>query len=223
MPMQTLEKPKSLRSQAVAHLRDAIVTGELEAGSMHSEQSLADRLSTSRTPIREALLQLAGEGFVEFIPQRGVQVTHINPEHLGEVFEYRQALDGYFAEKLAKDRPAHALELLDEQLQRQKKIIAKNARLEWARANMDFHVLLAEACGNSVMTDAMWAIASHTMRVGFQLIREKGRFQDAYDEHAAIVEAIRAGKGDRARALAMSHIRGTTEHMKRDIATLRPQ
>ena len=93
--------------------------------------------------------------------------------------------DAVFAE-LASGKPAPAsVNAFPSQLSA---LIAKKDPLEWARANMDFHIVLAEACGNSVMTDAMSAVASHTMRVGFQLLREKGRMQEAYEEHLAIVE-----------------------------------
>jgi len=218
--MQTIEKPKSLRSQALVHLRDAIVTGELEPGSMHSEQGLATRLATSRTPIREALLQLAAEGFVEFIPQRGVRITKMNPVHLAEVFQYRVALDSYCAEELARRPTPQALALLDEQLLRQRQIIANGDALQWIRANMDFHVVVAECVGNSVMTEAISAVASHTMRVGFQLLSTAGRMQSAHDEHVAIVQAIREGQADLARDRARAHIGVTDGQMRRQLQSV---
>ena len=73
--MYVVARQQSLRSQAVDQLRGAIVTGKLEPGSMHSEHSIAADMAISRTPIREALLQLASEGLVEFVPQRGVRIT----------------------------------------------------------------------------------------------------------------------------------------------------
>lgn len=207
--------------QALEQLRSAIVTGVLEPGSMHSEQSIAAQLAISRTPIREALLQLSAEGFVEFIPQRGVKITRTNSKHLKEVFEYRIALDGYCAEALAKSPTREVLDALDRQLERQRAIIASGDSLEWVRANMDFHIIIAEATGNSVIADAMTAIASHTMRIGFQLLREKDRMVAAFSEHQAIVEAIREGRVDVARSLAMSHISITTANLKPDLEQLR--
>jgi DNA-binding GntR family transcriptional regulator len=77
--MFVLARQQSPRSQAVSQLCNAIVTGQLEPGSMHSEQSIAAGMAFSRIPIREALLQVAREGLVEFVPHRGVRIAGATP------------------------------------------------------------------------------------------------------------------------------------------------
>src|SRR5215204_1262843 len=73
LPMRLVhvQRTPSLRDQALLQLRKAVVVGDLEPGSLHSEQTIAASLGLSRTPIREALLQLVAEGMVAFIPNRG--------------------------------------------------------------------------------------------------------------------------------------------------------
>ena len=92
--MQRVQRTPSLRDQALLQLRKAIVVGDLEPGSVHSEQTIAAKLGLSRTPIREALLQLVGEGLVVFIPNKGARVAELDPEHLAHVLQFRAAIEG---------------------------------------------------------------------------------------------------------------------------------
>src|ERR1700676_1151121 len=84
-PLFSVKRAASLRAQAIDQIRQAIITGLLEPGSMHSEQAIAAKMSISRTPVREALLQLEREGLVEFVPQRGARIREFDPKHLAEV------------------------------------------------------------------------------------------------------------------------------------------
>jgi DNA-binding GntR family transcriptional regulator len=211
--MRNLVRPASLRLQATEQIREAIVVGALGHDTLHSEQTIAATMSISRTPIRESLLQLANEGFVEFIPRRGVRITPCDPAHLAKVFQYRMAIDGFCAELLARTRSREVLRELDAQVARQRKIISRAAWAEWVRANMDFHRVIVASVGNPMMSDAMSSLASHTMRAGYQMIHQNGnkRMKQAFVEHAQIVKAIRDRKSGLARKLAMQHLRRTAD------------
>jgi DNA-binding GntR family transcriptional regulator len=218
--MYVVARQQSLRSQAVDQLRGAIVSGRLEPGSMHSEQSIAADMTISRTPIREALLQLASEGLVEFVPQRGVRITEFNAEHLAQVFQFRAAIEGFCAAKLASQPQPEALTQLDAELERQSAIIGADDRLAWVQANMDFHARIVATAGNRLMVDALASLASHTMRIGYRMNHRRQRMQESVDEHSAVVEAIRRRDPDRARALASEHLYVTTVLMKQMFADL---
>jgi len=84
-PLFSVKRAMSLRAQAIEQIRQAIITGFLAPGSMHSEQAIAAKMSISRTPVREALLHLEREGLVEFVPQRGARIREFDPKHLAEV------------------------------------------------------------------------------------------------------------------------------------------
>ncbi len=214
MQMQRLQRYPSLRAQALAQLRDAIVTGTLEAGSLHSEQSIAERLGLSRTPIREALLQLAGEGLVAFEPNRGARVTELNAEHLAFVLQFRAAIEGCGASRMAAAGDAARIARLDKELKRQRAIIKAGDRLAWVEANMDFHTIIAESSENRLMMEAFAPLASHTKRLGFRMNLRAQRMRESLDEHSAIVDAIRRGDADRARTMAEEHLYITTVLMK---------
>lgn len=209
--MYALKRPESLRDQAIVQIRQAIVTGQLAPSSMQSEQSLAAGMAISRTPVREALLHLADEGFVEFVPQRGVRVAALSLEHLGDVFQCRAAIESHCATVLAAHpRKDDVLIALDVALNREEDTMAADDHPRWVEANMEFHTTLVRSAGNRVMDRAMANLASHSMRIAYRLIARKERKQAALAEHRAIIEAIRRGDPDRARALAAEHLQIST-------------
>jgi DNA-binding GntR family transcriptional regulator len=218
--MFVVARQQSLRSQAVSQLRSAIVTGQLEPGSMHSEQSIAAGMAISRTPIREALLQLAREGLVEFVPHRGVRITDFDAEHLAQVFQYRAAIESFCAAKLASQSEPDDLKRLDAELERQAAIIRADDRLAWVEANMDFHTHIVASVGNQLMLDALAPLASHTMRIGYRMNYRRQRMKESVEEHSAVVEAIRRRDSERARALAAEHLYVTALLMKQMFADL---
>jgi DNA-binding GntR family transcriptional regulator len=187
---------------------------------MHSEQSIAAAMSISRTPIREAILQLSGEGLIEFIPQRGVRVTDIVPEYLVQVFELRAAIEGHCAAQLATKPNAEVVAALEAELERQKTLIREDDRLIWVQANMDFHTKLVAGGSNALMLDTLAPLASHTMRIGYRMNSRRQRMEESLYEHTAVVDAIRRNDAERARALASEHLYITTVLMKQMINDL---
>jgi DNA-binding GntR family transcriptional regulator len=212
--MLKAQRPTSLRLQAIEQIRKAIVTGAMAPGSLHSEQSIADRMSISRTPVREALLQLEQERLIEFIPHRGARVRNFDATHLSHIFEMRAALESHCAAALARDHKPEVISDLEGQLDRQQKIIEQDDGLAWVIANMDFHLKLVSSLGNRLFDEAMPPLASHTMRIGYRMNVRKERMKESLVEHSALVGAIRSRDEQRARSLASSHLYITTILMK---------
>jgi DNA-binding GntR family transcriptional regulator len=213
-PLFSVKRGTSLRVQAIEQIRKAIITGILEPGSMHSEQAIAAKMSISRTPVREALLQLEREGLAEFVPQRGARIREFDPRHLAEVLELRSAIEGYCAAALASNRTSDASVLLERELERQKAIIDAGDQLAWVIANMEFHTLLVASLDNNMFNEGMLPLASHTMRIGFRMNARKERMKESLREHSALVSAIRRGDPEKARALAVEHLYVTKVLMK---------
>jgi DNA-binding GntR family transcriptional regulator len=218
--MQRVQRTPSLRDQALLQLRKAIVVGDLEPGSVHSEQTIAAKLGLSRTPIREALLQLVGEGLIVFIPNRGARIVELDPEHLAHVLQFRAAIEGCGASRMAANPDRQRLARLDAELKRQRAIIRNGERLSWVEANADFHAILAESSENRLMIDAFGPLASHTKRLGYRMTLRAQRMRESLDEHSAIVDAIRRGDVDRSRTMAEEHLYITTVLMKQLFAEL---
>jgi DNA-binding GntR family transcriptional regulator len=204
--MYVVKRAESLRVQAIVQIRQAIVTGQLAPGSMHSEQTIAGSLSISRTPVREALLHLETEGLVAFVPQRGVRIAELDPKHLEWVYQFRTAIESHCAATLAREPRKDVLGALDIALAKQADIIDADAHLKWVEANMEFHTILVRSAENGLMDKSWASLASHSMRIGYRMIARTERMRESLAEERALYEAIRRRDQDRARALAAEHL-----------------
>src|SRR5919202_296505 len=103
----------SLRERAAEAIRNGITTGEIRAGELYSVPTLAARLGVSATPVREAMLDLANEGLVEAVRNRGFRVVELTDADLDEILEVRVMLEVPAAGRLARALPADAAAQLD--------------------------------------------------------------------------------------------------------------
>lgn len=194
-------------------IRQRILDNVYPAGHRALEQEYADELRLSRTPVREALLKLAGEGLVEVIPRHGTRVLPVSTEDMREIYQMLTALEPMAAELVAnKKLPAADLKPLIE-ASRDMSAALKDDNLDaWAEADERYHRLLIALAGNRLLAEAvqgLWDRAHRARRVTLRL-RPKPMHSTA--EHNAIVEAIRAGDAKQAASLYRAHReRGSSE------------
>ncbi len=194
--------------QAFRRLKDAIVRGEMKPGMQALEPELALRLGMSRTPVREALIRLEQEGFVELTPRRGMRVAALSPRDIREITEVLACLEVEAAERLALRRCTAG-----ELAQFDAAIAAMDAALEakdperWNEADYRFHALLIESCGNRhlVETAKQYLEKAHRFRALTSVHRAPPVYSNV--NHAAVVEAIRRGDPQSAVDIHRAHKR----------------
>ncbi len=172
------------------------------------EPELALRLGMSRTPVREALIRLEQEGFVELTPRRGMRVSALSPRDIREITEVLACLEVEAAERLALRRCT-----ADELAQFDAAIAAMDAALEakdperWNEADYRFHTLLIESCGNRhlVETAKQYLEKAHRFRALTSVHRAPPVYSNV--NHAAVVEAIRRGDPQSAVEIHRAHKR----------------
>jgi GntR family transcriptional regulator, rspAB operon transcriptional repressor len=190
-----------------AHLRAAILSGELPAGERIDADAVGARLDVSRTPIREALLRLESVGLVDRVPYRGAIVRGIDLELAEETAAVRLHLEG-LAVRLAVPRLDRAT------LDAMQECLDEMARLEsapdyqqerWNQLNDRFHGALYAVADCPSLTRPIEALNAQASRIR-QYFDVRGG--PAAQEHRAILEACGAGDPDRAARAAQSHILG---------------
>jgi GntR family transcriptional regulator, rspAB operon transcriptional repressor len=188
--IQVIDRAESLSKQAYQSLRKAIRDGGIVHGVRYSEKDLADRLGISRTPVREALIELSREGLVTIAPQRGFQLHSLSHAEQEEVYELRLAIDSFVVEKLAKSATPADIEQLREVVAQQR--AAGGDTTEALVADEQFHLLFPKLLGLdrtynlvSTLRGAMWLL-------GINAFLTPHRVEAALDEHSAIVDAIEA-------------------------------
>jgi DNA-binding GntR family transcriptional regulator len=195
---------RALYEQVAERLRQRIVGHTLAPGSWIDEQAIAAELGISRTPLREALKVLAGEGLVTMKLRRGAYVTEVSSRDLDEVFHLLALLESDAAGVVARTAtPTQLAELvsLHEQLEAS---VAERDR--FFAANERFHMRLLE------IADNRWRIQLVTdLRKVMKLNRhhslfKQGRLEASLKEHRQLMSALKARNVERARALMQQHM-----------------
>lgn len=187
-------------------LRRDILQGTSEPGQRLRENELSERYRVSRTPIREALNRLEHEGLVVGSPGRGLIVAEVDEHEILEGYVIRGALEGVAARLAAQRATDVDLAKLDLLLDAITKAAADDDEKALLRLSGEIHFHIWRVAGNRRLLKLMQDIEDGMGRFQRLTLFTPGRMQHAIDEHHAMVEAIRAGDGDRAEQLAREHM-----------------
>ncbi len=182
---------KPLSEHAYEQIRDAIIAGELEAGERVRDAELADRLGTSRTPVREALRRLADEGLIDVEPSSATRVAAIGEDEATEAFPVLAALHGLATRigvpALTPADDARMTEIND----RRREVLASGDHMEAIRLDDEFHGVLIEASRNTELARAIERLMPKIHRL--DLIHFSALAgAETHDDHGPILEACRA-------------------------------
>lgn len=201
----------SLAQEAYEVLHRMIVRGELPPGGRLIEPVLCEQLGISRTPLREALKRLSSEGLVTPRRNRNAMVTRIDASELAHLFEAEAGIES-LAVGLAAERMTNTeikqLEALQERLER---LLIKGDRDAYFELNQRIHTLLVAGAKNPILEETHRNLLGRLERARYLALNRIGRWQESTDEHRAIVEALKARDGERARQLLGDHVRHTGE------------
>ncbi|MYY03685.1 GntR family transcriptional regulator [Streptomyces sp. ATexAB-D23] len=199
----------SVRGQILDALRAALVDGELAPGQVYSAPALGARFGVSATPVREAMQQLAGEGAVEVVPNRGFRVAERGPRELAELAEVRALIEVPVMLRLARTvPPAHwcALRPLADATVA---AAAVGDRASYAEADRAFHGAVLALAGNSrlVMVADDLHRRSQWPLVDNRVTRRADLLADA-SEHTALLDALIAQDVTVVQSLVREHFAG---------------
>jgi DNA-binding GntR family transcriptional regulator len=201
-------------------IEEAILSGELEPGTVLRQEQLSERFGVSRTPVREALRQLSALGMVDFVPNRGARVRSLSRADLREAFLIRAELEG-LATELATPRMGEAelaeLAAAGDEFARLTHVLRSGEfaerdfaalTAEWVHANETFHDVILRAAASPLVE----RMAKSMRRVfhGQSVWATETKVDELYEEnlrqHRAIHEAIASGSARGARILATEHV-----------------
>jgi GntR family transcriptional regulator, rspAB operon transcriptional repressor len=196
----------SLRQHAYDTIKARILDSRYEPGAMLSEVRLAEDLQISRTPIREALRELSGQGLIQILPKRGVMVSTLSLRDIVEVYQLREQLE-CFATRLAAHHagPDDATAF---RADHERAVASMNrGRLREAYdSSILMHDRIIALAANTRLTHFMQLLSDQVHRFGLLTLRN-GRVGPALAEHGGIIEAIANGDGASAEALMRRHLR----------------
>ena len=196
----------SLREQVVRALEAALVVGELKPGETYSAPALSLRFGVSATPVREAMLELAKDGLVEVVRNKGFRVVDISEADLDQISDIRYLLEVPSAAKAAAtitpDQLAELRAVADE-------IVAAASSgdlISYLDADRRFHVTLISTLGNPRLTEIIDRLRRQTRLYGLNDLVQSGRLDSSAHEHRAIIDALATGSAETVRDLMGRHI-----------------
>jgi DNA-binding GntR family transcriptional regulator len=202
----------SLRDQALAVLRKALVTGEIAPGRVHSAAALAAELGVSNSPVREAMLALVDDGLMEVVPNKGFRVVSLSDRDLAEIFEMRMMLEVPATARVAEVGLGGRLPKLEELVERIEQTAADGDLTGNLEADRAFHLGLLEATGNARLVATVARLRDQTRLHNLQTLAVTGDLVASAAEHRPLLAAI--VDGDRAGAEAL--IRAHLAHIRTD-------
>ena len=202
-----VDSTRLLRDTAYERLRDAIRFSELPGGELLSEVRLSKILGISRTPIREALQQLAQEGLIEIIPGRAVIVPQLTLQDIRDVVHVRALLEPELARMVARAAALEAVETLQGVCSAMDAAATRDDRVAWSRADTRFHETLCDSCANQLLAKTVRQLVNRTHRVATSSKTTQARLIACTREHQAVVGAIAASDPEAAHRTMAEHIR----------------
>ena len=187
-------------------VREAIIALSFTPGEFIRKDAICRRLGVSRFPVSEALGQLAAEGFVEVLPQRGTRVTRLDILSCRQAMFIRQALEGEAMRAVAPGGDARLIARLDECLRQQKLAVEQADGARFFQHDLAFHEILLSPLGYERVNAVVEAARGSLDRTRLFLLRTPERQARSFSEHAAIVEALRARDPDAAQHAMKRHL-----------------
>jgi DNA-binding GntR family transcriptional regulator len=213
---------QSVADLAYERIRSFILSGEVSPATKLGQVELAERFGISRTPVREALRRLAGEGLVEPLSNRGFRVADLGLDAVLRRLEVRAMLEPGIATLAAERRGERDIERLYGSIAREER--ARNG-IAVHDASREFHISVARASGNDELVrvlESLWLI-----EVGRRLLSRRSAVSDWQDddirEHREIADAVAEGRAKDAGRLMAEHIRGAKHHWEPEWREMKEQ
>lgn len=199
----------SASERAYLHVKERILTGDLEGGELISEGEIAEQLTMSRTPVREAFLRLQAEGWMRLYPKRGASITPVKPQEADQVIEARALLESHAVAKISgdSDRAAQLAGELSSIVDRQQQAAERDDLAGFTIADADFHATIAGAADNDLLQDFYAGLRDRQRRMTRDSVqRSADTRQRILDQHRRLITLIADGDADGFAAEITEHL-----------------
>ena len=200
-------KTLSYKEQAYNLIKDAILFNKFRIGAIYSQESICNELGISRTPVREALIELQKEGYITIIRGRGIEVTPVTEEDAKDILEVRifyEKNNAFLAAKRANDENIRFLKECIDKLE--SNLSTFDSQLLY-RIDHQFHRLVAKATQNSWIYKETELILDNYLRFENKSVYNNSiDGQLVFKEHLVIFNAIRDKEAEKAKKLMEKHL-----------------
>lgn len=198
---------KTIREKVYDYLREGILSGKIKSGDRLVESDLAERIGTSRTPVREALHALEREGLLESLQRVGYVVRPISELEVSELSEIRLALEALALRWALSKDPDGLARALRENLSRCEQLLAAGDLKSFVEMDARFHDLISRTADSSRLMEMTNSIRRYMLRYRIQSIYTEDNVRRAIAGHRALLKAVEDGDKKAAQRALAAHIK----------------
>ncbi|GHC57288.1 GntR family transcriptional regulator [Streptomyces flavofungini] len=195
-----------LRDQVANALRAALISGELKPGEVYSAPALAEDFGVSATPVREAMLDLAREGMVEPVRNKGFRVTEVNEKDLDQYTEIRTLIEVPTVGRITRTAAREDLEALREVAEEIVRAARVHDVIGYLEADRRFHLSLLALAGNERLVEAVSDLRKRSRLYGLTGLDERGELLPSAEEHIELLDLMLAGDAKGAEKCMTRHL-----------------
>ena len=213
-------KRHSTAAQVADHLREAIVFGDITMGTPLSEAQLADQLGVSRTPVREALRELAQEGLVKLRPYLGASVFVLAAEELADMLAFRELLEMKALQLAISAMPNNFVNDMRSVVNRMAEAVTNGDAKHYLALDIEFHDVIVDASGSACIRDAYSLISSKLAVLRTFIPKDPHRLQHSLESHRQLFELLSSSQAEQALTLLHDHLSNAARAFNTDSALL---
>ncbi|MGW0557333.1 GntR family transcriptional regulator [Streptomyces sp. NPDC002926] len=195
-----------LRDQVAHALRAALISGELRPGEVYSAPGLAEDFGVSATPVREAMLDLAREGLVEPVRNKGFRVTEVNERDLDQYTEIRTLIEVPMVGRITRSASREDLEALRPVAEEIVRAAREHDLIGYLEADRQFHLTLLGLAGNERLVETVGDLRKRSRLYGLTALDERDQLLPSAEEHLELLDLMLAGDAKAAEACMTRHL-----------------
>ena len=205
-----IKRDKSLKEKAYLVIKEMILTGKLDNNVIHNEKTISDLLGVSRTPVREAMLELGKENIVKYIPGKGLKINIFTKNVIRDAYEIRKLVEGLIINKICNNIAKKDLKKIEILLKTQIKYYEKNDEISFIEFDKEFHLYMSSLQDNDQINSILLNLRDQQHLMGIKAVKNnKKRMLQGIDEHLAIFSALKKGDQKKSYNLMMQHLSNT--------------
>jgi DNA-binding GntR family transcriptional regulator len=199
-------------ARVYTYVKQRLLDGTFPGGALLSENELSQQLGLSRTPVRQAFVQLEAEGLLELYPKRGALVVPVAASEIEDVFEARLLVEEHCARRAASGGAPLAAQLAEEIAEQERAIAAGMPTTDFASSDRRFHRAIVGAAGNAILTRLYDALRDRQQRIAaVSLARNPADAERFIADHREIAAALERGDAAGACELVSAHLRSARD------------
>jgi DNA-binding GntR family transcriptional regulator len=222
---ETVAEYKPLQESAYSHVRDKVLSGQLQPNVLYSETRMAAELNISRTPMKDALVRLSQEKLIDILPSKGFCLHVMSREDILQTYQARTAVEGFCAMQLALNRHTPGgqatLRAMEESVTSMGRFLDREAAGTepmdaFLEHDLQFHQALVDFSGNDELRQLFNSYHYRLYFFALEAFQVEGRLQKACGEHREILAAIQDPSdpvGIQAYLSVMRHMEATRDIM----------